>query len=79
MPARLKSGGADHLGHVLREIAETLPGTYLSIATPEEVLYDEAHGRFDMLERGDGARQVSTDDVNWFASTSKLVTSVCAL
>lgn len=59
----------DHFG-------ETLPGCSLTVASDSEVLFDGRSGKFDPLEQGGDARAAGRDDVLWFASTTKLITSV---
>jgi hypothetical protein len=59
----------DHFG-------ETLPGCSLTVASDSEVLFDGRSGKFDPLEEGSEARAAGHDDVLWFASTTKLITSV---
>lgn len=59
----------DHFG-------ETLPGCSLTVASDSEILFDGRSGKFDPLEEGSDARAAGQDDVLWFASTTKLITSV---
>ena len=61
----------------MTEHSKYIPGSYINIASPKEIIFEHSDGKFDMLDTASGARQVSKDDVNWFASTSKLLTSVC--
>ena len=77
MTPSITSEGRRKVKELMAEHAKYIPGTYLSIASPNEIIFEECVGKFDMLDRGEGGREVSWDDVNWFASTSKLLTSVC--
>lgn len=61
---------------VLEEFGETLPGCSLTVASDSEILFDGRSGKFDALEETENARSASRDDVLWFASTTKLITSV---
>lgn len=74
MSSALPTETAKRLQALLDEQAKTLPGCFLTIVTPTDVLFDGCSGNFDMVNPG---RQVSTKDVLWFASTTKLITSVC--
>jgi hypothetical protein len=75
--AALKANGCDKLQKTLDVLAEEIPGCFLTVAAHEEILFDGCSGHFDMLERGDDFRRVTTNDVMWFASTTKLLTAVC--
>lgn len=71
---KLCEDGAASLQKKLDNIAEKMPGCYLSVASADSVLFSGASGPFDFL---DGSRIASNDDVMWFASTTKLLTSIC--
>lgn len=63
------------LQETLDELAKTLPGCFLTVVTPTDTLFNGWSGKFDMLDPG--SRDVNGEDVMWFASTTKLITSVC--
>lgn len=73
MPSLIKDG-AQKLQAALDSLAKEIPGNFLTIASAGEILFDGCAGNFDML---DGKRQVTSNDVVWFASTTKLLTAVC--
>jgi hypothetical protein len=73
----ISPSGARHIQTVLNAQAETLPGCFLTVVSPTEVLFNSASGKFDVLDASPDARKASTEDVMWFASTTKLITSVC--
>lgn len=52
-----------------------VPSAFLTVVTPDEVLFTGAAGTYDPVDPA--SRKVTTDDVMWFASTTKLITSVC--
>ncbi|GHJ84257.1 hypothetical protein NliqN6_0659 [Naganishia liquefaciens] len=65
---------------VLDEFGKTLPGCSLTVASDSNVLFDGRSGKFDALEEEtDSPRAASKEDVLWFASTTKLITSVAYL
>ena len=79
MTVRLPTISAEQhqaLQAVLDEFGQTLPGCSLTVASDSEVLFDGRSGKFDALEETENARVASRDDVLWFASTTKLMTSV---
>ncbi|GFZ50619.1 hypothetical protein JCM24511_08377 [Saitozyma sp. JCM 24511] len=78
-PPTISQSGAQHIQAVLDAQAETLPGCFLTVVSPTEVLFNSASGKFDVLDESPAARKASTEDVMWFASTTKLITSVCYL
>jgi CubicO group peptidase (beta-lactamase class C family) len=75
----LTSTGAEELQNTLDELAKTLPGVYLAVATPSSILFSGQSGQYDILDHGASSRQASVDDILWFASTTKLLTTVCYL
>jgi hypothetical protein len=77
MAPKLSPSGAHHIQAVLDEQAKKLPGCFLTLVNPTEVLFNGASGRFDVLDPNPDGRKASTEDVMWFASTTKLITSVC--
>jgi hypothetical protein len=74
-PISLDSAQKAKLQGVLDELAQTLPGCFLTLVSPSETLFNGQSGKFDMLKPD--SREVTGDDVMWFASTTKLITSVC--
>ena len=71
----LKPGAIEKLQDLLdAQVANQLPSAFLTVVSPTGVLFDGASGHYDPLNPN---RAASTDDVMWFASTSKLVTSIC--
>jgi hypothetical protein len=72
-PTALDSQQKDKLQKTLDELAQVLPGC--SLVTPTETLFNGQSGKFDMLKPD--SRDVTGEDVMWFASTTKLITSVC--
>lgn len=64
------------LQKALDKFGETLPGCGLTVASDSEVLFDGRSGKFDALEKGSSARAAGKEDILWFASTTKLITSV---
>ncbi|ORY30592.1 beta-lactamase/transpeptidase-like protein [Naematelia encephala] len=79
MVAKLSANGSAQLQATLDELTQVLPCAYLSLATPEGILFDGTSGVFDKLEQSASPRPASQDDVIWFASTTKLLTAVCYL
>ncbi|KAK4685931.1 hypothetical protein P7C73_g4204, partial [Tremellales sp. Uapishka_1] len=63
----------------LDELATSLPGCHVSIATTDGIIYQASSGQFDVLDTSATAQKASADDVLWFASTTKLLTAVCYL
>jgi hypothetical protein len=76
-PTALDSQQKDKLQKTLDELATVLPGCFLTLVTPTETLFNGQSGKFDMLKPD--SRDVTGEDVMWFASTTKLITSVCEL
>lgn len=74
MSGKISSEITQKLQALLDEQAKWFPGCFLTIVTPTEVLFDGCSGPFDKVNPG---RQVAKNDVLWFASTTKLITSVC--
>jgi hypothetical protein len=74
-PTALDSQQKDKLQKTLDELATVLPGCFLTLVTPTETLFNGQSGKFDMLKPD--SRGVTEEDVMWFASTTKLITSVC--
>lgn len=68
--------GQHAIQRLLDTFGETLPGCALTVANDQQVLFDSRSGKFDALEGGSEARLAAKDDIMWFASTTKLVTSV---
>lgn len=52
-----------------------LPACHVALADANALLFQGCAGAFDPLE-GKNGRKASNDDVLWFASTTKLITSV---
>jgi len=77
MVVKLTEEGKSNIQKTLENLAKDLPGCFFSAASADEILFDGCAGRFDVLDESPDARQVSTDDVVWFASTTKLLTAVC--
>ncbi len=75
----ISPAGAARLQSLLDELTQTMPGCQLSISTPERNIFNSVGGKFDFMEQGSDPRMMSTDDVYWFASTTKAITSVCYL
>ncbi|KAL1413097.1 hypothetical protein Q8F55_000846 [Vanrija albida] len=76
MAARLKPDGAAALTAALEEWGAKVPGCTLALASASGLLFSSAAGPFDVLHP---ARALATDDIMWFASTTKLLTSVAYL
>ena len=74
-PTSLDAQQKDKLQKTLDELAQVLPGCFLTLVTPTETLFNGQSGKFDMLKPD--SRDVTGEDVMWFASTTKLITSVC--
>ncbi|BEJ13888.1 hypothetical protein CspHIS471_0310620 [Cutaneotrichosporon sp. HIS471] len=74
---RLKPDGAASLQSALTSAAKDLgASTTLALADADGVFLHLEAGSFDPLNPG---RNVESDDVMWFASTTKLLTSICYL
>lgn len=69
---RLKPDGAAILNTALA--ATGVPGT-LAVANAEGILFSGTTGPFDPLKPD--SRALKEDDLMWFASTTKLLTSIC--
>lgn len=76
VPAKLHPDGKSYLQSRLDEAADSLPGCTLAVVNTQGVLFSGATGPFDIL---DPSRKLSTHDVMWFASTTKLLTAICGL
>jgi hypothetical protein len=74
-PTSLDDQQKEKLQETLDELAQVLPGCFLTLVTPTETLFNGQSGKFDMLKSD--SRDVTGEDVMWFASTTKLITSVC--
>ncbi|KAJ9120740.1 hypothetical protein QFC22_002671 [Naganishia vaughanmartiniae] len=74
LPA-IPSAGQQAIQRLLDSFGESLPGCALTVANDQQVLFDSQSGKFDALEKESGARKATKDDIMWFASTTKLVTS----
>lgn len=74
-PTSLDAQQKARLQHTLDELAQVLPGCFLTLVSPTETLFDGHSGKFDILKPD--SRDVTGEDVMWFASTTKLITSVC--
>ena len=74
-PPSLDAQQKDKLQKTLDDLAQVLPGCFLTVVTPTETLFNGQSGKFDMLKSD--SRDVTGEDVMWFASTTKLITSVC--
>lgn len=64
------------LQSLLDEQVKLLPSAFLTVVSPDEILFEGASGEHDPLHPG---RRATKDDIMWFASTTKLITSVCML
>jgi hypothetical protein len=64
------------LQNALDHFGEILPGCGLTVASDSEILFDGRSGKFDALEADGIGRAAAKEDVLWFASTTKLITSV---
>ena len=74
-PTSLDAQQKEKLQRTLDDLAQVLPGCFLTLVTPTETLFNGQSGKFDMLKPD--SREVTSDDVMLFASTTKLITSVC--
>lgn len=74
-PQSLTDEQKSKLQGTLDELAQTLPGCFLTVVTPTSTLFNGWSGKFDKLDPK--SREVNGEDVMWFASTTKLITSVC--
>jgi hypothetical protein len=74
-PTSLDAQQKAKLQQTLDELAQVLPGCFLTLVSPTETLFNGQSGKFDMLKSD--SREVTGEDVMWFASTTKLLTSVC--
>lgn len=74
-PTSLNAQQKDKLQKTLDDLAQVLPGCFLTVVTPTETLFNGQSGKFDMLKSD--SRDVTGEHVMWFASTTKLITSVC--
>lgn len=72
--AKLSSEGLAQLERYVHEAGKTLPGAFVEVGTPDEVLLSTRAGRLDMLDPDSKAPDERT--IYWFASTTKLLTSV---
>lgn len=66
--------GKKELVRLLEEAAEGLPGCALAVANGSELLFEHYTGRYDVL--GTRSRSINKDTRFFFASTTKLLTSV---
>ncbi|KAK8843525.1 hypothetical protein IAR55_007185 [Kwoniella newhampshirensis] len=73
----LAPDGSDRITQILEEAAQELPGCGLAIATVDGLLYEEYKGKRDVLD--DASPAVDENTIMWFASTTKLLTSVAVL
>jgi hypothetical protein len=76
-PACLPSETLTKLDALLVKAAEVLPGTFFVVTSPEAILYSNQTGKHDVLKSAGADNTVQEDSVLWFASTTKLLTSVC--
>lgn len=53
-----------------------MPGLSLAIASADEVLFHAEVGKVDILDDSEDAEQIKENTTGWFASTTKLLTSV---
>lgn len=74
-PSSLDVQQKKQLQKTLDELTQVLPGCFLTVVSPTETLFNGQSGKFDMLKAD--SRDVTGEDVMWFASTTKLITSVC--
>lgn len=70
----LKPNGKASLQAALERAAADLPGCTLAVASADEILFSSCAGPYDILNP---ERMVAEDDIMWFASTTKLLTSIC--
>ncbi|GAA5885109.1 hypothetical protein JCM6882_007231 [Rhodosporidiobolus microsporus] len=76
MPS-LSESGLKNLRAYLAEAGKTLPAVFVDIGTAHEVLFSERAGNVDMLDAAQGGPD--SDNIYFFASTTKLVTALAAL
>ena len=74
-PTSLDTQQKAKLQQTLDDLTQVLPGCFLTLVTPTETLFNGQSGKVDMLKPD--SRDVTGEDVMWFASTTKLITSVC--
>ncbi|GAA6006122.1 hypothetical protein JCM10207_000530 [Rhodosporidiobolus poonsookiae] len=74
---RLSESGKQNLRAYLADVGQRLPGVFAAVGTADEVLFCERDGLLDMLDPSAGKPDAET--IYWFASTTKLITAVCAL
>jgi CubicO group peptidase (beta-lactamase class C family) len=79
MAPKINAKAAGPLQKTLDELSRNIPGVHLSVASPTSILFSGQAGLFDMLDQGPSSRKASSDDIMWFASTTKLLTAVCYL
>jgi hypothetical protein len=82
MPS-ISSAGAQRLQAVLDKQAKVLPCSFLTVVDAGKVLFDGSAGIFDPLDpAGKKVGQAASEDegdVMFFASTTKLLTSISML
>lgn len=75
--ATLSADAKAHLQSLLNELGTNHAAQCLTIANASGPIFDGRAGWFDPLKQTEGERKAAFDDVLWFASTTKLITSVC--
>ena len=75
----LSAQGKAYLQSVLDKLGETHAAQSLTISNADGPIFDGRSGWFDPLKQEQDDRKAAFDDVLWFASTTKLITSVCKL
>jgi hypothetical protein len=66
-----------YLQDLLTTLGQSHAAQCLTISNASGPIFDGRAGWFDPLQQNEGDRKAGFDDVLWFASTTKLITSVC--
>lgn len=74
MPPSLSAASRARLLDLVQAEAQTLPALSLAIASADGPLFYAQAGKFDVLDLA--GPDISDDSICWFASTTKLLTSV---
>jgi hypothetical protein len=81
----LTNSGKTYLQDFLDTLGKSHAAQCLTISNASGPIFDGRAGWFDPLDQNEGegegvtGRKAAFDDVLWFASTTKLITSVCEL
>jgi hypothetical protein len=73
----LCDSGKTYLQDLLTTLGASHAAQCLTISNASGPIFDGRAGWFDPLQQNEGDRKAGFDDVLWFASTTKLITSVC--